>query len=60
MNFVLYICGGPRDGAVLMKTQSLPAAMIAAEIILEKLEDDAAIGIDFDYGPVRSVENGDA
>ena len=51
MNFVLSICGGPRDGEVLMKTTSLPTAVIAAEIVLEKLEDDAAIEIKFDDGP---------
>lgn len=48
MNFVLYICGGPHDGKVLMKTTSLPAAVIAAETVLEKLEDDAAIVINFE------------
>lgn len=51
MNFVLYICGGHLDGKVLMKTTSLPSAVIAAETVLEKLEDDAAIEIKFDDGP---------
>lgn len=53
MNFVLSICGGPRDGKVLMKTTSLPSAVIAAKTVLEKLEDDAAIEIKFDDGPVQ-------
>lgn len=53
MNFVLYICGGPRDGEVLMETKSLNAAMIAARAFEKQLDDeDAAIGIDSDDGPV--------
>lgn len=52
MNFVLYICGGPRDGEVLMEAASLPSAVIAAETLLEKLEDDAVIEIKFDDGLV--------
>lgn len=49
MNFVLSICGGLRDGEVLVKTTSLPLAVTAAETLLEELEDAAAIEIKF-YG----------
>ena len=52
MYFVLYIRGGPCDGKVLMKTTGLPSAVIAAETVLEKLEDDDAIEIKFEDGPV--------
>lgn len=52
MNFVIYICGGERDGEVLTQTTSLGAAMIAARAFEKQLNEDEAIGIDTEDGPL--------
>lgn len=53
-NYVVFICGGPRDGEVLMEARNLNAALAAkrnAEWYMDLLEGET-IGIDTDDGPL--------
>lgn len=54
MKYVVFICGGPRDGEVIMETNKLDAAVQAARNAENNmvLVEDEIIGIDRNGGPI--------
>lgn len=55
MKYIVYICGGPRDGEVLMETESRYKAICWARWAMGQLYDeeiDQCVAIDSDEGPV--------